>query len=371
MIYADNAATSLLDRDAYEAMIPYLLDLYGNASQPYSFSRDTKKALREARKMIAECINAEPGEIFFTSGGTESNNWAIKGLLQGELKSAGVITSAIEHHSVLNPCATLEKLGHSVKYAKVDSKGMVNVKALEESIEKSDKLVSIMMANNEIGTVQEIKELSSIAHKHNKIFHTDAVQALGHIKVDVKELDVDLLSASAHKFNGPKGIGFLYIRDGISIAPLIEGGNQEFGFRSGTENVASIVGMAIALKNNVGCIDEHQKYIWELEKSFLSELNSLGLDYVRNGSGRGVPGNLSLSFRNADGEMLLHRLDLLGILVSTGSACNGSMSEVSHVLKAIGVAKEYAEGTIRVSLNHLNTKDEVIAIANAIKKILG
>lgn len=364
-IYADNAATTKLDIDAFEAMKPYLLDYYGNASQPYLFSRNPKIALKEARARIAECINAEPEEIYFTSGGTESDNWALKESIH---YPAAVVTSTIEHHAILNACRHIERNGGDVKYVEVDEFGVINRRQFLESV-KGAQIASVMLVNNEIGTIEPIAELAEIAHKENVLFHTDAVQALGHISVDVKELDVDLLSASAHKFNGPKGIGFLYVKKGVSLSPYIDGGKQELGLRAGTENVASIVGMAVALKNNIENMDENNRHILHLENTLIRELNGAKIDFVRNGINH-VPGNLSLSFKGYEGEMLLHRLDLVGICVSTGSACDSVNTQVSHVLKAISLDKEYAEGTIRISLGKNNTESEALKIAKAIIKIV-
>ena len=370
MIYADNAATTKLDIDAFEAMKPYLLAEYGNASQPYSFSRTTKSALRNARIIIAECINALPEEIYFTSGGTESDNWSIKGTaLYGGNKLA-TITSSIEHHAVLNSCAAIERLGYPVIYLPVSRDGIVQQSQLQDILTNQTRLVSIMLANNEIGSIQPIRDLCVITHKHGAIFHTDAVQALGHIKVDVSELGVDMLSASAHKFNGPKGIGFLYIKKGTSIIPYEDGGSQEAGFRAGTENVASVVGMAVALKKNCENIDSNLANQKMLEDRLVSALTDCGLDFIRNGSTNHIPGNVSLSFRDIDGELLLHRLDLMGVCVSTGSACDSGNIQISHVLKAINLPLEYAKGTIRVSLGRNNTVEEVEYIGNALKKII-
>ena len=244
-IYADNAATTKLDSDVFEIMKPYLLSEYGNASQPYSFSRASKLALKNAREMIASCINAKPEEIYFTSGGTESDNWAIKGIcLPGEGKS--LITSGIEHHAILNSAETVKRMGADVDYLKPTSEGVITVNELKKVITPKTTLVSIMLANNEIGTIQPIKDLAEMAHKFGALFHTDAVQAVGHIKIDVKELDVDMLSASAHKFNGPKGIGYIYIKQGTAISAYLDGGTQESALRAGTENVASIDVMAYA-----------------------------------------------------------------------------------------------------------------------------
>jgi len=369
-IYADNAATTKLDIDAFEAMKPYLLDEYGNASQSYSFARKPKQALKEARATIAQCINAEPEEIYFTSGGTESDNWAIKGIAFADSEKHAIITSQIEHHAVLRACENIEKLGYPVAYLPVTEEGVVTTEALNSVITPNTRLVSIMFANNEIGTIEPIKELCEIAHRNGALFHTDAVQAVGHVQIDVKDLGVDMLSASAHKFNGPKGIGFLYIKKGTSIVSYASGGTQEFGMRAGTENIASIVGMAAALKKNCDDLEENMRHIENIESQLLDRLSSSKLDFVRNGSSQHIPGNVSLSFKNVDGEALLHRLDLMGICVSTGAACDTVNTEVSHVLKSIGLKQEYAIGTIRIALSANNTADNVIAIAEALKKIL-
>lgn len=370
-IYADNAATTKLDIDAFEAMKPYLLEEYGNASQPYSFARKPKQALKEARATIAQCINAEPEEIFFTSGGTESDNWAIKGTAFSDSEKRAIITSQIEHHAVLRACEDIEKLGYPVAYLPITKEGVVTIEPLSSVITHNTRLVSIMYANNEIGTIEPIKELCEIAHRHGALFHTDAVQAVGHIQIDVKELRVDMLSASAHKFNGPKGIGFLYIKKGTPIASYASGGAQEYGMRAGTENIASIVGMAVALKKNCETISENSKYIGILETTLMRYLSAAGLNFVRNGSNQRIPGNVSLSFANCDGEALLHRLDLMGICVSTGAACDSVSTKVSHVLEAIGLNHKYAKGTIRISLGRENSLNDVEIIANSILKILG
>lgn len=369
-IYADHAATTKIDRVAFDAMTPYLLEEYGNASQLYSFARSPKKALKKARETIATCIGASPEEIFFTSGGTESDNWAIKGTAIFADEKGGIVTSAIEHHAVLNSCRTCEKLGVPVVYLPVASDGSVIPDSLDRALALNTKLVSVMLANNEIGTVQPIQQLAEVAHVHSALFHTDAVQALGHITVDVRELGVDLLSASAHKFNGPKGIGFLYVRKGTQIAPYSDGGAQEGKMRAGTENVAAIVGMATALKIGCDAMADRAKHLLRLEQHLLSQLDMYDLDYRRNGSAEHIPGNVSLSFKDADGEALLHRLDLMGICVSTGSACNAKSTELSHVLKAIAAPPEYAYGTIRISLGYENTLEEVEIIAASLQKIL-
>lgn len=369
MIYADNAATTKLDTDAFEAMKPYFLSEYGNASQPYSFARSAKKALRDARETIAGCIGALPEEIYFTSGGTESDNWVVKGTLKyGDQRA--VITSAFEHHAMLHACAHIQRLGYPVSYVYPTRDGIVTPEQLRVVIPEQTKLVSVMMVNNEIGTIQPIEGLCALAHSNGALFHTDAVQAVGHIPVDAHALGVDFLSASAHKFNGPKGVGFLYIRIGVEIEPFSDGGAQEFGLRAGTENIASIVGMATALRKNCSQLTENEQRVGKLEQIILHMLNEAGIDYRRNGTDPHIPGNLSLSFRGFEGEMLLHRLDLMGIMVSTGSACDSNNTQISHVLEAIKADKDYALGTIRISLGRENTLDDAKKIAGALIKII-
>ncbi|MCM1063033.1 MAG: cysteine desulfurase [Eubacterium sp.] len=367
MIYADNAATTKMDNDAFEAMSFFLTESYGNASQPYSFSSAPKKALKEARTIIARCIGADPYEIYFTSCGTESDNWALK---MGAGATGEVITSVIEHHAILNACKTLERCGRIVKYVPVSSEGVVDMAVLADVISSNTKLVSVMYANNEVGSIQPIEAIAKIAHDAGAYFHTDAVQAVGHVKIDVHKIGIDFLSASAHKFNGPKGIGFLYISKGIDINPFIDGGQQEFGKRAGTENIAAIVAMAIALQNNVNQIETNAKKLNVLEDRLLSRLDAAGVDYIRNGSTAHIPGNVNISFANREGEVLLHRLDLKGVCVSTGSACDSVNTKISHVIKAIGVPDKYSEGTIRISLGKGNTEQEVDYIADALIEII-
>lgn len=369
IIYADNAATTKLDIEAFEAMKPYLLENYANASQPYSFSRGAKKALKESREVIAKCINAEPDEIYFTSGGTESDNWAIKGIAFNESLRKAIITSNIEHHAILNSCRQVERCGVPIAYLPANEDAVITPEILKQFITNQTKLVSIMMANNEVGSIQPIKELCTIAHDNGALFHTDAVQAVGHIPVDVKALDVDLLSASAHKFNGPKGIGFLYIKKRTSIIEHESGGQQERALRAGTENIAAIVGMAVALKNNCNNLENNISFIKSLENKLLDALTASELDFIRNGSGYNIPGNISLSFKGLDGEAILHRLDLQGIYISTGAACDSVNTQLSHVVEAINIPKKYATGTIRISLGKNNTEEEVDKIAEAIKML--
>ena len=370
-VYADNAATTQMDIEVFDAMKPYLLDEYGNASQPYSFSRNSKLGLKEAREIIASCINAKPSEIYFTSGGTESDNWAVKGTMFASLEKKTLITSKIEHHAILRSADSLERKGFSVVRLEVSKDGIVEPDTLSRTITHDTQLVSIMFANNEIGTIQPIKELARVAHSKGALFHTDAVQTIGHIPIDVKELDVDLLSASAHKFNGPKGIGFLYIKDGVKTEPYLDGGSQEYSMRAGTENVAAIVGMAYALQNNCQQIESNTVHLNGLTEVIVNKLSENGnIDFLKNGGHNTLPGVISLSFNGANGEAMLHRLDLRGICVSTGSACDSVNTNISHVLKAIELDEKYAKGTIRISLGKRNNAEDADYIANEIIKIV-
>ena len=369
-VYADNAATTQLDKYAFEAMEPLMLLEYGNASQPYSFAKTTKKELTSARERIASCIGAYPEEIFFTSGGTESDNWALKGTVALLEHQAQIVTSSFEHHAILNTCTELQHLGCVIKYVQPDGNGRISIEHLKNTLNDQIDIVSIMLANNEIGTIQPVKEYAKLAHQHGALFHTDAVQAVGHVPIDVHRLDVDLLSASAHKFNGPKGIGFLYIKSGVNIDPLIRGGSQENNMRAGTENVPSIVGMSIALARNCFWLDDNTKRIQKFEALLEKILKANDISYTRNGSGERLPGLLSLSFPEKSGEAILHRLDLKGIEVSTGSACDGEKDKMSHVLEAIGLNPSLGNGTIRVSFGKNNTEEDVLILANALISIL-
>lgn len=369
-IYADNAATTKLDKAVFEVMTPWLLEEYGNASQPYAFARKPKKALADARATIAECIDALPEEIYFTSSGTESDNWVIKSSAFSDPEKRATITSAFEHHAILHSCAAIERLGYPVTYMGPSDEGYITPEILEKYIRGNTRLVSVMYANNELGSIQPIRELCEIAQAHGALFHTDAVQAAGHVKINVHELGVDFLSASAHKFNGPKGIGFLYIRKDIVLPPYADGGAQESAHRAGTENVAAIVGMAAALKANCDLLEQNQQHIMNLERQLISKLDKSGVAYKRNGDGSKLPGLLSLSFPGKDGEAILHRMDLMGISISTGSACDSVNTKTSHVLQAIRLDEDYAKGTIRISLGKNNTEEDVERIAAALAKIL-
>lgn len=364
-IYADNAATTRLSNKAFESMLPYLQNEYGNASQLYSFARSPKKALKEARQVIATCIGAQPSEIYFTSCGTESDNWVINGAVQQHLP---IVTSSIEHHAILRPCESAKLSGCSVSLLPVTKEGIVLLSSVKEVVHSSCGLLSVMYANNEIGTIQPIKELATIAHENGWLVHTDAVQAMGHTRINVRELGVDMLSASAHKFYGPKGIGFLYIKEGINWPAL--GGAQENGLRAGTENVASIMGMATALEENVTSVSENEVYLSHLEEILISKLIDSGVLFYRNGAGNHIRGNISLSFPDQSGEAIMHRLDLKGICVSTGSACDSQDTQVSHVLKAIGLEETLAKGTIRISLGKYNTEQDVMRIVQELTRIL-
>jgi len=369
-IYADNAATTKLDKAAFEAMTPWLVEAYGNASQPYAFARKPKKALADARATIAECIGALPEEIYFTSGGTESDNWVVKGSAFSDPEKKKMITSAFEHHAVLHSCAAIEHLGYPVTYMQPLEEGYITPEILENNITGNTRLVSVMLANNEIGSIQPVRELCKVAHAHGALFHTDAVQAVGHIKINVRDLGVDFLSASAHKFNGPKGIGFLYIRNGVKLSSYLDGGAQENAHRAGTENTAAIVGMATALKVNCDLLKQNQQHISVLEKKLISRLDEAGVVYQYNGGNHKLPGLLSLSFPGKDGESILHRMDLMGISISTGSACDSVKTEISHVLQAIRLNEDYARGTIRISLGKYNTEDEIERMVASIIKIV-
>ena len=359
-IYADNAATTKLNKEAFNAMIPWLTDEYGNASQPYAFARKPKKALAESRKIIAKCINALPEEIYFTSGGTESDNWAIKGSASSDPDKRATITSAIEHHALLNACASIERHGYPVTYLSPDSEGTVDPEQLSAVITDRTRLVSIMFSNNEIGTIEPIAELARIAHSHGAIFHTDAVQAFGHIPIDVNYLGVDMLSASSHKFNGPKGVGFLYVRNPKEMMPLIYGGGQEKGKRGGTENVAGIIGMGAAVEDsmrNMSARYNKEKNLRDyMVKRILGEIPNVSLNghYTNR-----LPGNASFTFDGINGTSLVVIMDEEGVCISAGSACAASAEKPSHVISALGIPKEKAYGTIRITIGHENTRKEI------------
>lgn len=370
-IYADHAATTSLSRAAYSAMLPWLEERFANPSALYSPARESRLAVKAARACIAAAIGAEPSQIIFTGGGSESDNLAIKGVaLVDPDRNRRFVTDAIEHHAILHAFDALKRYGYSTRVLPVDERGIVHPASLSDALAPKTALVSIMLANNEIGTIEPIRALADAAHAAGALFHTDAVQAVGHIPVDVEALGVDMLSASAHKFNGPKGAGFLYVRRGVALEPLIHGGGQEGGLRGGTENVAGIVGMAAALQEHIEHMEAEAEHLRSLQQTLTGALYDMGLDLRINGSDDRIPGNVSLSFAGADGEMLLHRLDLMGVCVATGSACNSRQTEVSHVIRAIHCPPKYARGTLRISFGPENTPQEALKIAHCIAKIL-
>lgn len=371
-IYLDNAATTKIDAEVFETMKPYLLEEYANPSSTYRFAGKIHGATEDARRIIADFISAKASEIFFTSGGSESDNWAIKGVADA-LSSKGkhIITSKIEHHAVLNTCKFLEKHGYEVTYLDVDEYGLVDAKAFEAAIRPDTILASIMFANNEIGTIEPIGELGAIARKHGVIFHTDAVQAFGHIRINVDELNIDLLSASAHKISGPKGVGLLYIRSGINVTSLIHGGSQERGKRAGTTNAAGIIGFAKAVELADKRLEETAKYETRLRNKFVDRvLNEI--PYVRyNGHPETrLSNNINFCFRFIEGESLLILLDQNNICASSGSACTSGALDPSHVLLAIGLPHEIAHGSIRFTLSRDNTEEEMDYTVDALAKIV-
>ena len=371
LIYADNAATAAPDADALTLMIELQKNFFANPSSAYKISRPLKKILRQSREKIAACINAAPNEIIFTSGGTESDNHAIKSVVLEHLSERpNIVTSAVEHKAILNSCGAMKNLGCTVTKLPVDECGAVAPLELQKNIQPQTAIISIMLANNEVGTIQPIKTLVEIAHDAGKIFHTDAVQAVGHIPVDVKNLGVDMLSASAHKFNGPKGVGFLYIRDGLKVSPYIDGGAQEFSMRAGTENVPAIAAMALALEKNCRDMKIIAEKISACVDTVLDRLRNNGIDFIVNGGDNRLPGHLSLSFKGIDGESLMHRLDLKNICVSTGSACNSRQTKISHVLRALNIPEEYIGGTLRITFGRENSTAEARLIGDRLTELL-
>ena len=372
IIYADNAATTKMDEDALNLMIELQKKFFGNPSSSYKISRPLKKILNESREKIAACINAEPSEIYFTSGGTESNNWAIKNFVLAHLnEKPNIITSPIEHKSVLNSCLTMKLFcGCKITKLPVDKSGLINPDDLEKKITRRAQIISIMTANNEVGTIQPIKKLAEIAHERGKIFHTDAVQAVGHIPIDVKNLGVDMLSASAHKFNGAKGTGFLYAKKNIQLFPYIDGGGQEMNMRGGTENVPAIAAMALALEKNCREMEKISEKVSDISKILIRRLREKNIDFILNGGENRLPGHLSLSFKNRDGENLMHRLDLKNICVSTGSACNSEKIKISPTLRALKIPDDYIRGTIRITFGKENIPEDAEIIADSLQKIL-
>lgn len=373
VIYLDNAATTQLDRTVFEEMQPYFVEYYGNPSSVYSIASESKKAINIARERVAKTIGALDREIYFTNGGTESDNWAIKGIAQAYAsKGKHIITTKIEHHAVLHTCEYLQKDGYEITYLNVDEDGLIDLEELKKSIRQDTILISIMFANNEIGTVQPIKEIGEIAREHDVLFHTDAVQAFGHIAIDVNEMNIDLLSASAHKVNGPKGVGFLYVRKSVKLKAFIHGGAQERQRRAGTENVPGIVGLGAAAKLAYEQMEERTKYLIEL-RDYLIEQIEQNIDYVRLNGHRTkrLPNNVNFCFRFIEGESLLISLDMEGICASSGSACTSGSLDPSHVLLAIGLPHEIAHGSLRLTLSHTTTKQQIDFVVEQLKDIVG
>ena len=361
LIYLDHAATTPTRPEVLEAMIPFFTEHFGNASSIYRIGRENRKVVDAARADVAKALGAEPSEIFFTASGSESDNWAIKGAASARSsKGRHLITSSIEHPAILQVFEALAKTGYEVTFLPVDADGIVHAETLQAAMRPDTTVVSIMTANNEIGTVQSIAELAAIAKAGGALFHTDAVQAAGNIRVDVKEMGVDMLTISAHKFYGPKGIGALYVRKGVRIDPLLHGGHQERGKRAGTENVPGIVGMAKALQLAVAELDAHSRHQRTLRDLALAGILER-IPYVKlNGHPtQRLPGNLNLSFRFIEGESLLLMLDMKGIAASSGSACTSGSLDPSHVLLAIGLPHEIAHGSLRLSFGNVNTEEDV------------
>lgn len=361
LIYMDNSATTPVKQEVLDEMLPYFNIKYGNPSSIYSLGSTSKVAVETSREKIATTINANAKDIFFTAGGSEADNWALKGVAFANRKKGNhIITSKIEHHGILHTCEYLEKQGFKVTYIDVDEYGIVDLNQLKKSITDETILISIMFANNEIGTIQPIREIGEIAKERNILFHTDAVQAIGNIRIDVKELNIDLLSMSAHKFHGPKGIGALYIRQGVKIDSLIAGGGQERGRRAGTENVPGIVGMGKAIELAYSNFEEHNKKLITLRDSLIEKIEN-NIKYVRLNGHRTkrLPGNVNFCFEFIEGESLLLSLDMVGIAASSGSACTSGALDPSHVLMAIGLPHEIAHGSLRLTLGEFNTEEEV------------
>lgn len=371
-IYLDHAATTYTKPEVLEEMLPYFTKAYGNPSSVHSFGREARRALDKARKRTAEALKADPVEIYFTSGGSEADNWAIKGVaLANKNKGDHIITTSIEHPAVLDTCRYLEKEGFKVTYLPVDQYGMVSVKDVEKAITDKTILISVMMANNEIGTIQPIKEIGQIAKEHKVYFHTDAVQAIGSIPIDVNDLNVDLLSLSAHKFYGPNGVGALYIRKGVKIGPYIHGGAQERNKRAGTENLAGIIGLGKAIELAVENMEKNNKKLIGMRDRLIKEIMSK-VEYTRlNGHPeKRLPGNVNLSFEFIEGEALLLSLDLKGIAGSSGSACTSGSLDPSHVLLAIGLSHEIAHGSLRLTLGDDNTDQEIDYVIEVLPEIV-
>ena len=372
-VYFDNNATTKMSKEVIESMLPYMYDVYGNASSKfYGVGRTAEKALYEAREKVAALLGAKTNEIYFTGSGCEADNWALKGIaFANKGKGNHIITSSIEHHAILNTCEWLEKHGFEVTYLPVDGEGKVSPADVEAAITENTILISVMTVNNEIGTVQPIKEISEIAKANKVIFHTDAVQAAGHMPLDVSELGVDMLSLSAHKFNGPKGVGALYIRNGVKIDNLIHGGGQERGKRAATENIAGIVGLATALEIACRDMEKNDAHCRKLRDKLISGIEEK-IPYCKLNGPRDnrSSNNVNFSFKYIEGESILMLLDMKGVAASSGSACASGSLDPSHVLLAIGLPHEIAHGSLRLSVGHENTEEEVDYILEILPQIV-
>lgn len=371
-VYADNAATTRVSDTAFNAMLPYFKELYGNPSSLYTLGQKSQEAIFSARETVAACLNCDIKEITFTSGGSEADNQAIISAAYLGAKSGKkhIISSAFEHHAVLHTLEKLKREGFEVTLLPVHSDGFVRVEELKDAIREDTALVTIMFANNEIGTVQPIAEIGAVCRERGVIFHTDAVQAAGHIKIDVKKQNIDMLSIASHKFHGPKGAGALYVRKGIPLLNLIEGGAQERGKRAGTENVPAIVGMAAALKESCDSLDKNFNYVKSLRDMIAGELSKIPHSKINGDLKRGLAGTLNMCFEGIEGESLLLLLDDKGISASSGSACTSGSLDPSHVLLALGLPHEVAHGSLRISLSEYNTKEEAEHIIREVPKVV-
>jgi len=373
-IYMDHAATTFVKPDVIESMIPFLKEYFGNPSSLYSLGRENKEAIETAREKLAKALGAKPEEIYFTSGGTESDNWAIKGTAFSERKRGKhIITTAIEHHAVLYPCEYLEGHGFDITYLPVDRYGLVDPAELEAALREDTILISVMYANNEIGTIEPIQEIGKVAKENDVLFHTDAVQAIGAVPLDMKQKhkDVDMLSLSSHKFYGPKGAGALFIREGTKIDNFMHGGGQERGKRAGTENVAGIVGMGKAIELATANIEKHNAEILKMRDRLLSGVLEIPDCRLNGHPEKRLSGNLNFSFEYIEGESLLLMLDQMGVCSSTGSACSSGSQEISHVLKAIGLTPEIAQGSLRLTLGDANSEEDIDYVLNVLPEIVG
>ena len=371
--YFDHAATTAVKEEVLKEMLPFFSIEYGNASSLYSIGRQSKRAIEQARNRVARAINCEAKEIYFTSCGSESDNLALKGIAYANRQKGNhIITTKIEHPAIIQTCNTLEKQGFSVTYLNVDNEGLISLQELENSIRDNTILISIMFANNEIGTIQPIQQIGEIAKKHQILFHTDAVQAIGNVRINVDKLNIDLLSMSAHKFYGPKGIGALYVRKGIEFDRIQDGGHQEKNKRAGTENVAEIVGLGKAIQIAYEEFDRYNEKLVSLRDYYISQIEEKVPNAKLNGNRTNrLPGNANIAFKGIDGQLLLLKLDEKGICASSGSACTSGSGSPSHVLTAIGLPAEYAQGSLRITIGDDNTKEDIDYLVNSIIEIVG